>query len=348
MSIISQIGVVILIAFIVLVLFRSNKNLKKASEEGENFVDEWALRQEKKEEIKQQKEAKKLEAQKEKENKKLQKQQRKQSRKGLPADERMPGEEYSPDYEDRYSENYGEGFSRDYEDSYPQSYGEEFPSQDYEDKRQRSYGKAYSSQGYEDGYQRSYGQGSSLQEYEDSYQKNYKEESSQGYAGDSLRVNADWLYNYEEQEKKRQEQVRPEQPVSSFDYGQENSKIVPMKKRETTGITLMKLDANHRVMARYRVNQIPFTIGRSSNNDLVLDDLCVARNHCRIIERDGRYILEDVGTMNKLYVNGMVTAQVPLSDGLRVYIGNEEFQIAVEGGRSQSTRLYKNAEGSYE
>ena len=44
----------------------------------------------------------------------------------------------------------------------------------------------------------------------------------------------------------------------------------------------------------------------------------------------------------------MVTGQVPLSDGLRVYIGNEEFQIAVEGGRSQSTRLYKNAEGSYE
>ena len=56
MSIISQIGVVILIAFIVLVLIRSNKNLKKASEEGENFVDEWALRQEKKEEIKQKRE----------------------------------------------------------------------------------------------------------------------------------------------------------------------------------------------------------------------------------------------------------------------------------------------------
>ena len=103
----------------------------------------------------------------------------------------------------------------------------------------------------------------------------------------------------------------------------------------------MKLDANHRVMARYRVNQIPFTIGRSTNNDLVLDDLCVARNHCRIVEKDGRYILEDVGTMNKLYVNGMMTSQVPLSDGVRVYIGNEEFQIEVEGRRSQSTRLYK-------
>lgn len=322
MSIISQIGVVILIAFIVLVLFRSNKNLKKASEEGENFVDEWALRQEKKEEIKQQKEAKKLEVQKQKENKKLQKQQRKQERRGLPVEAAEQEEEYLQEYE--------EGYSQGYEDGY-----------------QRSYGKGTSSQDYEDRYQQSYEEETSSQDYEDGYQQDYEEESSQGYAGDSLRVNTDWLYNYEEQEKKRQKQVRTEKS-SSFEHGQENSKIVPMKKRETTGITLMKLDANHRVMARYRVNQIPFTIGRSSNNDLVLDDLCVARNHCRIIERDGRYILEDVGTMNKLYVNGMVTAQVPLSDGLRVYIGNEEFQIAVEGGRSQSTRLYKNAEGSYE
>ena len=91
MSIISQIGVVILIAFIVLVLIRSNKNLKKASEEGENFVDEWALRQEKKEEIKQKREEKKLEVQKEKEQKKLQKEQK---RKGILVDEDNEPEEY--------------------------------------------------------------------------------------------------------------------------------------------------------------------------------------------------------------------------------------------------------------
>ena len=282
MSIISQIGVVILIAFIVLVLIRSNKNLKKASEEGENFVDEWALRQEKKEEIKQKREEKKLEVQKEKEH--------------------NEPEEYELREEKEEKQALEE-----------EQYAEEYPKKN------------------------------------DFSEMEYEEESQQdGYDGESIRVNTDWLYDYEEQERKRQERMQPEESSVGQDYKDESGKIVPMKKRETTGITLMKLDANHRVMARYRVNKIPFTIGRSTSNDLVLDDLCVARNHCRIIERDGRYLLEDVGTMNKLYVNGMVTGQVPLSDGLRVYIGNEEFQIAVEGGRSQSTRLYKNAEGSYE
>ena len=295
MSIISQIGVVILIAFIVLVLIRSNKNLKKASEEGESFVDEWALRQEKKEEIKQKREEKKLEVQKEKKQKKIQKQEkRKENSIYENTDEQSEDMSIYKDTEEQAEEQPEEWSFYDNTEEQP-------------------------------------------------------EEDRPGYDGESLRVNTDWLYDYEEKEKQRQEQTRAEQYRSADDKAEEqSSKIVPMKKRQTTGITLMKLDANHRVMARYRVNQIPFTIGRSTNNDLVLDDLCVARNHCRIVEKDGRYVLEDVGTMNKLYVNGMMTSQVPLSDGVRVYIGNEEFQIEVEGRRSQSTRLYKNVEGIYE
>lgn len=297
MSIISQIGVVILIAFIVLVLMPTH--LRSSLPPRKPSLDEQALRQEKKEEIKQKREEKKLEVQKEKEQKKLQK---KQKRKGILIDEDNEPEEYELREEKEEKQSLE-----------AEQYAEEYPKKN------------------------------------DFSEMEYEEESQQdGYDGESIRVNTDWLYDYEEQERKRQERVQPEESSAGQDYKDESGKIVPMKKRETTGITLMKLDANHRVMARYRVNKIPFTIGRSTSNDLVLDDLCVARNHCRIIERDGRYLLEDVGTMNKLYVNGMVTGQVPLSDGLRVYIGNEEFQITVEGGRSQSTRLYKNAEGSYE
>ena len=198
MSIISQIGVVILIAFIVLVLIRSNKNLKKASEEGENFVDEWALRQEKKEEIKQKREEKKLEVQKEKEQKKLQK---KQKRKGILVDEDNEPEEYELREEKEEKQALEE-----------EQYAEEYPKKN------------------------------------DFSEMEYEEESQQdGYDG--------------EQERKRQERVQPEESSAGQDYKDESGKIVPMKKRETTGITLMKLDANHRVMARYRVNKIPFTIG---------------------------------------------------------------------------------------
>ena len=61
MSILSQIGILILIGCIIFILIRSNKSLEKASEEGEHFVDEWALRQQKKEERKLEKEERRLE-----------------------------------------------------------------------------------------------------------------------------------------------------------------------------------------------------------------------------------------------------------------------------------------------
>ena len=159
MSIISQIGVVILIAFIVLVLIRSNKNLKKASEEGENFVDEWALRQEKKEEIKQKREEKKLEVQKEKEQKKLQK---KQKRKGILVDEDNEPEEYELREEKEEKQALEE-----------EQYAEEYPKKN------------------------------------DFSEMEYEEESQQdGYDGESIRVNTDWLYDYEEQERKRRSELK--------------------------------------------------------------------------------------------------------------------------------------------
>ena len=49
MSFLSQMGVIILIIFIIIVLIRANKTLDEVYEEGEHFVDEWDLRQQKKE-----------------------------------------------------------------------------------------------------------------------------------------------------------------------------------------------------------------------------------------------------------------------------------------------------------
>ncbi|MDD7210306.1 MAG: FHA domain-containing protein [Lachnospiraceae bacterium] len=211
-------GVIILIVVIVLILYHANRELENVDEEGESFVDEWALREEKKEELR----MKKLE------------------------------------------------------------------------RRQE----------------------------------------------ESTEAEEIFLYDEETEESAEEEMKIP---------AEQTNKIVPMEQIQNTGITLLKLDDNHRVTGRYRVNRIPFTIGRSEKNNLVLDDLCVARNHCRIVKADGRYILEDEGTMNRLFVNGASTDRVLLSDGMRISIGNEEFQVEMEDGRSQSTRLYNNVRtGIYE
>ena len=120
-----------------------------------------------------------------------------------------------------------------------------------------------------------------------------------------------------------------------------------MKKYKTPGITLVQMGEDHRPVRRVTVDCIPFQIGRSSQNQLVLDDLRVARMHCRIIEKDGVYLMEDVGTANKLFVNGMTQERVVLTDQLVVYIGNIEFLVEMGMSRSSVTQLYQNARERY-
>ncbi|MCA9673344.1 MAG: FHA domain-containing protein [Myxococcales bacterium] len=50
------------------------------------------------------------------------------------------------------------------------------------------------------------------------------------------------------------------------------------------------------------------TVGRGHDNDIVIDDESISREHCRIRrEEDGRYAVHDLGTANGTTVNGRAT-----------------------------------------
>lgn len=71
-------------------------------------------------------------------------------------------------------------------------------------------------------------------------------------------------------------------------------------------------------------NQKTITIGRGHNNDLNIADNKVSRAHCQIVcFDDGTYAIEDLGSTNGTYVNGMrINRRTPLRHGDRVKIGN--------------------------
>lgn len=66
------------------------------------------------------------------------------------------------------------------------------------------------------------------------------------------------------------------------------------------------------------------TIGRSSDNDVVLSDNYVGRHHCQIVHHDdGSYMLTDLNSTNGTYVNGIrVYGEVILNPSDIVRIGN--------------------------
>ena len=85
-------------------------------------------------------------------------------------------------------------------------------------------------------------------------------------------------------------------------------------------------------------------IGSASDNDLVLSDETVSREHCRIVQEESGYLLLDRGSTNGTSLNGVRVREGYLQNGCTITIGQTEVQFftaqeKVEVVPSQKTRL---------
>ncbi len=68
------------------------------------------------------------------------------------------------------------------------------------------------------------------------------------------------------------------------------------------------------------------TIGRGTQNDIVLKDPYVSKKHAKIVEDEGTYFLEDLDSANGTYLNNEKVLDVTiLKNGDRIKLGQIEF-----------------------
>ena len=63
------------------------------------------------------------------------------------------------------------------------------------------------------------------------------------------------------------------------------------------------------------------TIGRSPDCGIFLDDVTVSRRHAVLVQREGRWLVEDGGSLNGTFVNRERVETAELSDGDELQIG---------------------------
>jgi sigma-B regulation protein RsbU (phosphoserine phosphatase) len=72
---------------------------------------------------------------------------------------------------------------------------------------------------------------------------------------------------------------------------------------------------------RMPVSPLPFLIGRQGDNHLVLRDNRISRNHARIVTENGGYFLEDLDSLQGVYVNGQRVTRQQLNESDRIDFG---------------------------
>ena len=73
--------------------------------------------------------------------------------------------------------------------------------------------------------------------------------------------------------------------------------------------------------SRYLLDEDKVTVGRDPSNEIMLDDGTVSREHAVFIRENGRYRIEDVGSLNGTYVNRRRVDSVELHSGDELMIG---------------------------
>lgn len=111
---------------------------------------------------------------------------------------------------------------------------------------------------------------------------------------------------------------------------QEEVKAETEKQAEQAFITVVKAEGQDSILQDKR---FAFTgslsVGRSKNNDIVLQDTFVSHHHIVIVMANGQYQIEDLHSANHTYLNGQVlNGRKVLHDGDLIQVGFAVFKFA--------------------
>ena len=80
---------------------------------------------------------------------------------------------------------------------------------------------------------------------------------------------------------------------------------------------------------RFDLGGALISIGRASDNDVIVDDPEVSRHHCQLKLQHGAYSLADLGSRNGSWINGQPVSEVALGPGDVIRIGSTEIEFQV-------------------
>ena len=84
-----------------------------------------------------------------------------------------------------------------------------------------------------------------------------------------------------------------------------------------------------------------YEVGRARHNDIALNEPSISKLHARIEYQDGRFFIEDAGSMHGVYVNAAKVRRAELTPGAQIQLGNVTLKFSPLGSESATGAMAK-------
>jgi signal transduction histidine kinase len=85
----------------------------------------------------------------------------------------------------------------------------------------------------------------------------------------------------------------------------------------------------------------PYSVGRARHNDLAFNEPSISKLHARIDFVDGRFSIEDAGSLHGVYVNAAKVRKADLAPGAQIQLGNVTLKFSLLGAESTTGAMAK-------
>ena len=96
---------------------------------------------------------------------------------------------------------------------------------------------------------------------------------------------------------------------------------------------IVRLKLRDREVAQWILDQQSLSIGRTPDNDIVIDNLAISRRHACIEDSPQGLVIRDNGSVNGLEVDGRICSEALIEDGTQVKIGKHTLCFEAEAER---------------
>ena len=84
---------------------------------------------------------------------------------------------------------------------------------------------------------------------------------------------------------------------------------------------ILSLLNNELMSSSWKLSTKDYKIGRSSDNNIILDDITVSRNHALLSVNNKNIKIKDNNSTNGIYINNIIQSDTELKSGDKIQIG---------------------------